>query len=130
MKEISITLWELTKDEVNRLPDGTTVLIYNSLTLDYKLEYSGKNCISRSKYAFSSLKYFTFEAPKLLTTVYYVMGNDIGDEPYCFGGEVKCGPFLDLDKARDQEYKMSEELTLAGQHIYYGLYIDSEEIYV
>ena len=130
MKEIQIALWELTKEEVNRLPDGTTVLIYNSLISDYKLEYSGKKCISKSKYASSSLKYFTFEKPKLLTTVYYIIGNDIGDEPYCSGGEVKIGPFLDLNKARDQECKLSEEIAISGQHIYYGLHIDSEEIYI
>lgn len=130
MKEISIALWELAREEVNRLPEGTTVLIYNSLMSDYKIEYFGKKCISMTKNALASLKYFTFECPKLKTTVYYIKGNDIGDEPYCSGGKIKVGPFLDEKEARDAEYRMSEEVAISGQHIYYGLYIDSEETYI
>lgn len=129
MKEISMALWELTKEEVNRLPDGTTVLIYNSLASDYKLEYSGKKCISRSKYASSSLNYFTFEMPKLRTTVYYIKGNSIGEYPDEESYDVKIGAFFTPEEAHEEMYKMSEEVTLAGQHIYSGLYIDSEEVY-
>ena len=129
MKEISIALFELTREEVNRLPEGTTVLIYNSLTSDYKIEYSGKKCISMSKYASTSLKYFTFEMPKLRTTVYYVKGISIGEDFYTDSFDVKIGAFFSPEEAHEEMYKMSEDLTLAGQHIYSGLYIDSEEIY-
>ena len=60
-RRIDISLWELTKEEASRLPDGTQVLIYNSLTDNYKVEYIGKNCLARSRNAVSQLKYFSFE---------------------------------------------------------------------
>ena len=59
--KIEVALWELTKEEAARLPDGTQVLIYNPLTNDYKLERIGKGCLARSKYAASQLKYFSFK---------------------------------------------------------------------
>ena len=61
MKEINVTLWELTKEEAARLPDGTQVLIYNPITDDYKLERIGKRCLARDKHAINELKYFLFE---------------------------------------------------------------------
>ena len=59
--KIDVALWELTKDEAARLPDGTQVLIYNPITGGYKVEYIGKNCLARCKNAVSKLKYFSFE---------------------------------------------------------------------
>ena len=59
--KIDVALWELTKEEAARLPDGTQVLIYNPFTGDYKLERIGKGCLARSKHAASQLKYFSFE---------------------------------------------------------------------
>ena len=130
MREISISLWELSKDEASRLPDGTATLIFNPVTSDYKIEYSGKRSSANDKHACSNLKYFTFEAPKLRRTVYFIKGQDIGEEPDCPGGYIENGPYLDLSDAQETMYLMSEELTLAGQHIYSGLYIDSREIYI
>lgn len=58
--KIDAALWELTKDEAARLPEGTQVLIYNPFTDDFKLERIGKNCLARCKHAASNLKYFSF----------------------------------------------------------------------
>ena len=59
--KIEVSLWELTKNEAAALPDGTQVLIFNSLTDSYKLERIGKSCLARSRNAISELKYFSFE---------------------------------------------------------------------
>ena len=63
-KEISVSLWEHTKDEAAKLPEGTTILIFNPITSDYKIEHAGKRCIARDKHALPNLKYFTFEEVK------------------------------------------------------------------
>lgn len=63
-KEIAVSLWELTKEEAAKLPEGTQVLIYNPVTSNYKVETIGKNCLARDKHAVPSLKYFAFEEVK------------------------------------------------------------------
>lgn len=60
-KEISVSLWELTKQEAASLPNGKQVLIYNPLTQGYKVETIDKSCLARNKHAYSGLKYFSFE---------------------------------------------------------------------
>lgn len=60
-RKIAVTLWELTKEEAARLPDGAQVLIYNPLTENCKIESIGKNCLARSKHAYSGLKYLSFK---------------------------------------------------------------------
>lgn len=61
MKEIAVSLWELTKEEVCELKDNQQVLIYNPITRTYKVEYCDKKCIARNKHVIPDLKYFTFE---------------------------------------------------------------------
>ena len=63
-KEIAVSLWEHTKEEASKLPDGTTILIFNPLTCDYSIDRAGKRCIARDKHAVPQLKYFTFEEVK------------------------------------------------------------------
>ena len=60
-KEIAASLWELSKDEAAKLPEGTTILIYNPLTADYSIDRAGKKSVARNKHAVPQLKYFTFE---------------------------------------------------------------------
>lgn len=64
MKEISISIWELKKEEVKNLPENTQVLVYNPMTGTYLIEYADKKCLANYKYASSYLKYFTFDNPK------------------------------------------------------------------
>lgn len=66
MKRIEISLWEITKDEVLKLPSSTQILIYNTITCTYRVEWADdKNCIARSKHASEFLRYFSFEDPHL-----------------------------------------------------------------
>lgn len=65
MKPVNIELWELSKEEVKQLPEGTQVLIYNRLTGRVSLDDAGKKCIANSKYASDKLVYFVFEKPNL-----------------------------------------------------------------
>ena len=58
MKEINISLKELTKEEVCKLDENAQVLIYNTLTHKFSLEYADKKCIARSKHASEFLVYF------------------------------------------------------------------------
>ncbi len=61
MKEISVSLWELTKEETAKKTEGDQILIYNPLTGRFRLENGGKGSLSRSKTAYSGLKYFSFK---------------------------------------------------------------------
>ena len=63
MKSVDVELWELTKEEVRQLPEGTQVLIYNPLTGRKSLDDAGKKCIANSKYASDKLVYLVFEKP-------------------------------------------------------------------
>ena len=54
-------LWELTKEEAAKLPEGTQVLIYNPITSQYKVESIDKRCLARDKHAVPNLKYFSFK---------------------------------------------------------------------
>lgn len=65
MKEIAISLWELTKEETVRVPEQQ-ILIYNTLTGNFSIEWNThKSFIGRSKYASDKLKYFSFKETKL-----------------------------------------------------------------
>ena len=63
MKSVEIEMWELTKEEVRQLPDGTQVLIYNPLTERKSLDDAGKKCIANSRYASDKLVYLVFDKP-------------------------------------------------------------------
>ena len=60
MKEVSVTLKELTKEEVCELSEDAQVLIYHTLTHKFDLQYADKKCIARSKHASEYLVYFIF----------------------------------------------------------------------
>lgn len=60
MKEIEVKMWELTKEEAAQLSEVEQMIVYNPLTYSFKVEYGGKNCLARSKYAYSGLVYLTF----------------------------------------------------------------------
>ena len=61
MKEIQITLTELTKEESCKVA-SQQILIYNKLTGTYTLEWNdSKNYIGKSKFASDKLVYFSFK---------------------------------------------------------------------
>ena len=61
MKEIQITLTELTKEESCKVA-SQQILIYNRLTGTYTLEWNdSKNYIGKSKFASDKLVYFSFK---------------------------------------------------------------------
>ena len=68
MKEVSVSLWEVSFDEVLRLPDSTRVLMY--LPQQRKYEYVSAEAI-RFAYTTFSIEYFlryvyfTFEKPEI-----------------------------------------------------------------
>ena len=61
MKEVNIYLYELTKEEATKLPNGKTVLIYNMFMKTYRTEKIGPGCLARSRYAADYVKYFVFD---------------------------------------------------------------------
>ena len=61
MKEIQVSLWEMTKDEAASLPDGEQYLIYNPTFDYYKVETAGQNCLARNKNALPKLIYLSFD---------------------------------------------------------------------
>ena len=77
MKQIEISLWELTKEEVIKLPPNVQFLIYNPIMRTYHLEYPGRKCIANSKHALPPLKYFVFDDP----SEYLSKLNAGGDSP-------------------------------------------------
>lgn len=65
MQAIGIEMFELTKEEVRKLPEGTQVLIYNPLTKRKSLDDAGKKCIANSRYASDKLVYLVFDKPEI-----------------------------------------------------------------
>lgn len=63
MKEVNVTLFELTKDEAAALPDGAQVLIYNPIMDTYRLERMCHSSLARSRFAAKYVKYFVFNKP-------------------------------------------------------------------
>lgn len=65
MKEIQVSLWEMTKEEAAALPDGEQYLVYNPFFKYYKVETanSGRNKqdIAKIKSALPSLVYISFD---------------------------------------------------------------------
>lgn len=60
MKEISVTLWELTKEEAASRKSGQ-ILVYNPIMGHNRIDdCASKNCIARNKHAIKELKYFSF----------------------------------------------------------------------
>lgn len=65
MKEVSITLWELTKEEAKQLEELTPVLVYNKLSANYSIEYAGRKAIFNSKYCSEHNVFLAFEKPSI-----------------------------------------------------------------
>ena len=61
MKEVNITLYELTREEAAKLPTNKQYLIFNSFMNTYRVERAGPGCLARSKHAASYVKYFIFD---------------------------------------------------------------------
>ncbi|GEM_PF-2966325 len=65
MKEIQVSLWEMTKEEAAALPDGEQYLVYNPVFNYYRVEtaQSGKNKqdIAKIKTALPKLIYLSFD---------------------------------------------------------------------
>ena len=49
---------EITKEEAKELPTGTTYIVYNPLTEQYKEEVASPIDIVHNKYAYDKLKYY------------------------------------------------------------------------
>ena len=65
MKEVNVTLFELTKDEAAALPDGAQVLIYTPIMDTYRLERMCRSGLARSRFAAQYIKYFVFSKPNM-----------------------------------------------------------------
>lgn len=65
MKEISISLWELTSDEAQTMPEDKDILVYNSFFNEYSLVRGGPACKKKLKVVSSLIKpclhFFSFE---------------------------------------------------------------------
>lgn len=61
MKEVNITLYELTREEAAKLPTKKQYLIYNSILNTYIVDRAGPRCIARAERPVSYLKYFIFD---------------------------------------------------------------------
>ena len=53
-----IRLYELTRDEVKQRKENQQVLIYNSLTGVWKIEWCDKKCIARSIHCSEFLRFY------------------------------------------------------------------------
>ena len=61
MKEIAISLWELTRDEARNMPERTQLLWFNTLTTRKGVDTIGKGCLARDKHCANTVKFFAFE---------------------------------------------------------------------
>ena len=60
MKEVEITIKELTKEEVAKLPVNTQVLMYNTLFENYYIKRVNKTFLKRLKNYGKHIVYFIF----------------------------------------------------------------------
>lgn len=60
MKEVSVTLYEVTAEEITKLADGTAVLVHDSLYRRNEIKHKGKNKFPAVK----RFVYLLFEAPE------------------------------------------------------------------
>lgn len=65
MKEVSITLWELSKEEAKQLEELTPVLVYNKLSANYSIEYAGTKAIFNNKYCSEHNVFLVFKKPSI-----------------------------------------------------------------
>ena len=62
LKEVDVTLYEIDKQELLKIQKEIQVLVYNTLTNTYSIEWTcSKKSIFYSKYASDCLVYFLFE---------------------------------------------------------------------
>ena len=62
LKEIDVTLYEIDKQQLLKIQKEIQVLVYNTLTNTYSIEWTcSKKSIFYSKYASDYLVYFLFE---------------------------------------------------------------------
>lgn len=62
LKEIDVTLYEIDKQQLLKIQKEIQVLVYNTLTNTYSIEWTcSKKSIFYSKYASDCLVYFLFE---------------------------------------------------------------------
>lgn len=64
MKQVSVTLWELTKEEAQKLKEATPVLIYNTLSCNYTIELANKNSVFFKKNCPAYDVFFTMKEPE------------------------------------------------------------------
>ena len=61
MKELAIKAYELSREEVQNMEDGQQVLVYNPISRNYMVDYTGKKCIACFKHAERSLIYLSLD---------------------------------------------------------------------
>ncbi len=129
MKEISMALWELTKEEASKLLRGTALMIYQPNFELYNIKYVDDNYDKERILANPcDNRFYVFKEPKLkeawFVTGMTLLEDEDGDAP------VKVGPFYSEAEANCEAFSMRNELTLAGQHWYFNLNVISEEVLV
>ena len=91
MKEVSVSLWEITQEEALTLPTTVPVLAFNTWTSTYFIAYNEKGSFIRDKVSSRHIKYLTFINP----TVYIKRGQSVvgrltknRDGRYCISDDV------------------------------------------
>ena len=129
MKKVFLPLWELTKEEASKLLRGTALMIYQPETALCNIKYVDDN-YSRERILENPCGniFYVFNEPKLkdawFVTGMTLLEDEDGEAP------VKVGPFCSEAEANCEGFSMRNELTLAGQHLYFNLKVVSEEVLV
>ena len=61
MKEIAVSLWEISQDEAVTLPPTVPVLAYNKWTKNYSITYNEKGSFIKDVVSSRHIVYFTFD---------------------------------------------------------------------
>lgn len=91
MKEISVSLWELTQEEALALPSTVPVLAFNTWDKRYFVTYNEKGSFIKDKVSSRHIKYLAFDDP----TIYLKSGQSVvgkltknRDGRYCINDDV------------------------------------------
>ena len=61
MKQISITAYELSREEVQKMEDLQSIIVYDPIFRRYTSDDTGKNCIANHKHARNDLIYISLD---------------------------------------------------------------------
>ena len=63
MKEVSITLWEISKEEAQQLKDLTPILVYNTFSSNFITELAGPKATYNNPHCPEHNVFYTFNKP-------------------------------------------------------------------